>query len=195
MLAVTDLTDSERLLSDRARLGAREAFEALVVRYQGRAYRLAWRMTGNASDAEEIVQEAFLRAHRAIGSFHGDSRFGTWLYRIVVNEALMRKRAAARRPTFSLEEAPDRGADVATGTDEAVSAEQLIDQKRITQQVHDALDTLDDAHRAALVLRDLEGLSSEEAADILGIQPETVRQRAHRARLKLRDLLGHLAAA
>ena len=190
MLAATELTDTDRLLSERARVGVRGAFDALVVRYQARAYRLAWRMTGNASDAEEIVQEAFLRAHRAIGTFHGDSRFGTWLYRIVVNEALMRKRAAARRPTQSLDEAL-RGAD----GDWSVGAEQLLERKRITQTIRDALDALDGDQRAALVLRDLEGLSSEEAAEVLGVQPETVRQRAHRARLRLRVLLGHIAGA
>ncbi|MGO8995867.1 MAG: RNA polymerase sigma factor [Polyangiaceae bacterium] len=190
MQPATELTDPDRVLSERARLGVRGAFDALVVRYQARAYRLAWRMTGNRSDAEEIVQEAFLRAHRAMGTFHGDSRFGTWLYRIVVNEALMRKRAAARRPTQSLDE-PLRGAD----GDWSIGAEHLLEQKRVTQLVRDALDTLDGAQRAALVLRDLEGLSSEEAGEILGVQPETVRQRAHRARLKLRGLLGHLADA
>jgi RNA polymerase sigma-70 factor (ECF subfamily) len=193
MLTAAQTTDPEALLSERARHGVRGAFDLLVVRHQARAYRLAWRMTGNASDAEEITQEAFLRAHRAMGSFQGNSRFGTWLYRIVVNEALMRKRAAARRPTQSLEETSR--ADEDDMSPRETGADQLIDQKRITQQVRHALDTLDGPQRAALVLRDLEGLSSEEAAEILGVSPETVRQRAHRARLKLRGLLGHLASA
>jgi RNA polymerase sigma-70 factor, ECF subfamily len=162
------------------------AFEALVVKHQARAYRLAWRMTGSACDAEEIVQEAFLRAHLAMATFRGDSGFGTWIYRIVVNEALMRKRAASRRPTLSLEETFPRAADVD-------APDRLVEQKRLTQQVRHALDLLDHEQRAALVLRDLEGLSSEEAAEILGVHPDTVRQRAHRARLKLRGLLGHLA--
>ena len=197
MQATIDTTDPDRLLSDGARLGVRGAFDALVVKYQSRAYRLAWRMTGNRSDAEEIVQETFLRAHRAMGTFRGESRFGTWLYRIVVNEALMRKRAAGRRPTLSLDELMGRGgeAELSPSGGGAAGADQLIDQKRATQQVRDALDMLDDGQRAALVLRDLEGLSSEEAAEILGVCPEAVRQRAHRARVKLRFLLEHLADA
>ena len=149
-------------------------------------------MSGNASDAEEITQETFLRAHRGIGSFHGESLFRTWLYRIAVNQALMHRRAARRRPVQSLEVvAPCGGGEgsAMAGAEPLEGADDLVDQKNLVERVRGALTQLDQSHRAALVLRDLEGLSSEEAAEVLGISPDAVRQRAHRARLRLRELL------
>ena len=94
---------SDEILSARARDGARSAFAELVGRYQDRVYRIALRMSHNPSDAEEIAQETFLLAHRGIATFHGESLFRTWLYRIAVDQALMRRRAAKRRPVQSLE--------------------------------------------------------------------------------------------
>lgn len=88
----------DEALAACARDGARRAFAVLVTRHWGRVYRLALRMSRNVSDAEDIAQEAFLLAHRGIGSFHGESRFRTWLHRIVVNQALMQRRAARTRP-------------------------------------------------------------------------------------------------
>jgi RNA polymerase sigma-70 factor, ECF subfamily len=186
-------TVSEEILVDHARRGAHWAFEILVVCYQDRLYRLAMRMSRNASDAEEIVQETFLRAHARIDSFRGRCRFGTWLYRIAVNEALMRRRAAGRRPTQPLHVVGSRseegGDALALDADGWASAEELLERKRRTRLVRDALNELDESSRAALVLRDLEELSAEEAAEILQTSPEVVRQRAHRARLKLRASL------
>jgi len=186
---------SDETLAEQARQGSRGAFAALVGRYQSRVYRMAMRMTHNRCDAEEIAQETFLRAHRSIGFFRGDSRFGTWLYRIALNEALMRRRASARRPTRSLEELPHLR-DVALDPErpEPEPADALVERRQLADRVHAALDSLDEAHKAALVLRDLEELSAEEAADVLAVSAEVVRQRAHRARLKLKDLLGDLEA-
>ncbi len=93
----------DEALAERARAGDDAAFAALVERYQERVYRLALRLSSNPSDAEEVLQEAFLQAWRKIDTFRGDARFGTWLYRIATNTALMHKRAARRRPTESLE--------------------------------------------------------------------------------------------
>jgi len=186
---------SDESLAARARCGERAAFVALVTRYQDRIYRLALRMSRNASDAEEIVQETFLRAHGGIASFHGESRFGTWLYRIAVNQALMLRRAAKRRPTSSIEvlspEVQDVGLPRSSPSD---GADDLLQEKRLTQRAHEALQALDEHQRAAVVLRDLEELSAEEAAAVLGISAEAVRQRAHRGRLKLRDSLRDLLA-
>jgi|CZKU01.1.fsa_nt_gi RNA polymerase sigma-70 factor (ECF subfamily) len=191
----TESATSDEALADDARRGARNAFVVLVARYRDRIYRLAFRMSRNASDAEEIAQDTFLHAHRAIGSFHGESRFGTWLYRIAVNEALMRQRSARRRPLESIDVLMPRFADVgATGGDQAESADELVDAKRVIRRVREALDELDADHRAALVLRDLEELSAEDAADILGISAEALRQRAHRARMKMRVMLADILA-
>jgi RNA polymerase sigma-70 factor (ECF subfamily) len=181
---------SDEALAMRARDGSRSAFAALVARYQDRIYRLAMRMSRNPSDAEEITQDAFLQAHRGIGSFHGEARFGTWLYRIAVNQALMLRRSAKRRPTQSLEAlCPDAGDVGITPHAAAEGADDLLHRKDLAQRAYGALSRLDEAHRVAVVLRDLEGLSADEAADVLGISPDAVRQRAHRARLKLREEL------
>jgi len=192
MLVSPEVETTDEILAERARSGSRPAFAALVGRYQGRVYRLAMRLTRNRCDAEEIAQETFLRAHRSIAFFRAESRFGTWLYRIAVNEALMRRRAAARRPTGSIEDLIPRSADVGIGPAGAgpERADTLLERRQTIDRVHAALDCLDDAHRAALVLRDLEELSAEEAAEVLAVSPDVVRQRAHRARLKLKAMLG-----
>jgi RNA polymerase sigma-70 factor (ECF subfamily) len=170
----------------------------LVARHQDRVYRLAIRMSRNESDAEEIAQETFLLAYRAIGAFQGESRFSTWLYRIAVNEVLMRRRAASRRPLPLLEtSAPSDHAELVAAEDGEPpdGADELVDRKRLARRVRAALGLLEEAQRTALVLRDLEELSAEEAAEILGVSPGVVRQRAHRARLKLRQELGDLVGS
>jgi RNA polymerase sigma-70 factor (ECF subfamily) len=179
----------------QARDGSRIAFASLVERYQARVYRLALRMTRSPLDAEDIAQDTFLRAHQAIRFFRGDSQFGTWLFRIAVNEVLMRRRAAARRPTQFLDDAIPRYADVGGGAVGGTKsdADELVERRQLIERVHDALDALDDAQRTALILRDLEELSTEEVAEIVGASPEAVRQRAHRARLKLREALARVA--
>jgi RNA polymerase sigma-70 factor (ECF subfamily) len=182
---------TDEALVEEARRGVHPAFTSLVERYQHRVYRLAVRMSHNASDAEEITQETFLRALRGLDSFEGAARFGTWIYRIAMNEALMRRRSAKRRPAQSLEELRATVGDAVErpGSDAPPGADELLARRQVAERVRAALGHLDEAHRAALVLRDLEGLSAEEAADILGISPEAVRQRAHRARLRLRSEL------
>jgi RNA polymerase sigma-70 factor (ECF subfamily) len=194
--SAAEIEDSDELLADRARAGDREAFEHLVERYQGRVYRLAMRLSCNPNDAEEITQEAFLRAHRGIAQFRGQSRFGTWVYRIAVNEALMRKRAAKCRPVQALESLlphfPDAGRFAAADAEPALLADDLLDRKQVAERVRQALSRLDEAHRTVLVLRDLEELPADEVAELVGVSPEVVRQRAHRARLQMREELAPL---
>lgn len=157
-------TDEE--LAAQARRGVHAAFETLVARYQDGIYRLAVRMSHNRSDAEEIVQETFLHAYTGMGGFRGTSRFSGWLYRIALNEALMRRRTAGRRPTQSLDVVAAHFGDVGCaapgGNDATRRADDLVEQSRVKRRVLEALNRLDDDHRAALVLRDLEELSAEE---------------------------------
>jgi RNA polymerase sigma-70 factor (ECF subfamily) len=196
-IAAAQRTESDEVLAARARDGARSAFAVLVTRYQDRVYRLALRMSRNPSDAEEITQETFLLAHRGIRAFEGESRFGTWLYRIAVNQALMRRRAAKRRPVESLDALLPQLAHralAATYGEPMAATDELVHRVVLARRVRDALEQLDEAHRAAVVLRDLEELSAEDAAIVLGITPAAVRQRAHRARLKLREELADLLA-
>jgi RNA polymerase sigma-70 factor, ECF subfamily len=174
--------------------GARQAFAVLFERYRNRIYRLAVRMSRNASDAEEIAQETFLQAYRGMPSFKGESRFSTWLYRIAVNEALLRRRSTKRRPLELVDPLLAHVPGQLEGARQADRADDLVCAKTTALRVRDALDRLDESQRVVLVLRDLEELSAEQAAEILGISCEAVRQRAHRARLKLRELLGDILA-
>jgi RNA polymerase sigma-70 factor (ECF subfamily) len=186
-------TVSDEVLAARARSGARAAFATLVERYQDRVYRLTLRLSHNSSDAEEITQEALLLAHRSISSFQGQSRFWTWLYRIAVNCALMQRRSARRHPVQSLEVTGPSGERIERSIAEPLEgADELVHRKMLAQRVRQALAGLDESQRAAVVLRDLEGLSSEDAADVLGVSADVVRQRAHRARLRLREQLSDL---
>jgi RNA polymerase sigma-70 factor (ECF subfamily) len=191
--------DSDEALAARATAGDALAFEALVVRYQSRVFRLAWRLTGSDSDAADVLQETFLQAYRHRASFRGDAKFGTWLYRIATNAALMQRRARARRPAESLEAflpAFDKtGTHRATPEELVVTnrVEELIDRRSLAAKARAAVERLPDACRNAFVLRDLEDLPTAEVADVLGIEPAAVRQRVHRARLLLRGYLNALA--
>ncbi len=191
--AILDVHASDEALAARARSGSRSAFAELVMRYQDRIYRLALRMSRDAFDAEEIAQDTFLLAYRGMSSFLGESRFATWLYRIAINQALMRRRAARRRPVQSLEVAlpgsADRGVPAGADAEPPGFAEELVDRKQLAERVRRALAQVDETYRTALVLRDLEELPAEDVAAILGVTPEAVRQRAHRGRVQLRSLL------
>lgn len=189
---------SDEALAARAAAGDDPAFEALVIRYQARIFRLAARMIGSDADAPDVVQEAFLQAYRGLGSFRGESKFSTWLYRIATNAALMHRRGRARRPVESLEEYLPRfdsdGLHCAS-PDEirlAARADELLDRERLAASAQEAIERLPDLYREAFVLRDLQELPTAEVAAVLGLEPAAVRQRVHRARLMLRGYLNHL---
>lgn len=185
----------------RARTGDGDALGELVARYHERAYRLAFRISGNEQDAEDIVQNAFLQVCRKLGTFRGDAQFGTWLYRVTMNEALMAQRARQRDETESLEmhlpRFDESGAHARLDLDYARAAdvETLIDRERLQREIRSAVDRLPPIYRTAFVLCDLEELSAPDAAKILEIDAATVRQRVHRARLMMRGFLGRLAGS
>jgi len=189
---------SDEQLAARAAAGDGPAFETLVTRYQSRVFRLACRLTGSESDAPDVLQETFLHVHRGLGSFRGESRFSTWLYRIATNAALMSRRARTRRPAESLEQFLPRfdaqGGHAAEPADfeAAARADELIDRNVLAQRAREGLERLPDLYREAFVLRDLEELPTAEVAALLGVEPAAVRQRVHRARLMLRGYLGDL---
>jgi RNA polymerase sigma-70 factor (ECF subfamily) len=195
----TESEDTDEAAAVRAAGGDAGAFELLVRRYQSRVFGLACRLTGSESDAADVLQDAFLQAYRGLPSFRCDSRFGTWLYRIATNAALMHRRSRARRPTAPLDEYlpsfDDAGVHRATPEQLQVTTriEELIDRQTLAAAARTAIDRLPDACRAAFVLRDLEDLSTAEVSEILGIEPAAVRQRVHRARLLLRGYLNALA--
>ncbi len=189
----TDQSDpSDQDLVERLKTGDEVAFEALLARYQGKVYRLAMSFTRNPEDAEEVLQDVFLTVYRKITSFDGRSAFGTWLYRIAVNAALMKLRG--RGPVqASIEEFLPQFTEDGQHARMVVDwtpgpEEQLLRQER-TQVVREAIEGLPPDYKAVLVLRDLEGLSNEEAAEAMGISVLAVKARLHRARLVLRGKL------
>ena len=194
---VDETTDES--LAARAVAGDESAFETLVVRHQSRVYRLVRRLTGEDGDAQDALQETFVQVYRRLSSFRGDSRFSTWLYRVATNTALMQRRARSRRPAESLEAFAARFDDEGRHADEAAvlavpcHIEQTIDRERLGEKVRLAVDRLPDLYREAFVLRDLDELETAQVAEILDIEPATVRQRVHRARVLLRGFLSSLA--
>jgi RNA polymerase sigma-70 factor, ECF subfamily len=197
-MSVPAADDGDEALAARAAAGEEPAFEMLVGRYQSRVYRLACRLTGDEGDAKDVLQEAFLAAYRGLPAFRGDSRFSTWLFRVVTNAALMHRRARARRPTEPLDAYLPRfdheGRHAAEPADllAASRADELLDRKVLAEKARAGLDRLPDIYRDAFVLRDLEEMPTAEVAEVLGIDAAAVRQRVHRARLLLRGYLGHL---
>ena len=182
--------EDEHLLVAAAKKGEVSAFEELVNRYEAKIFRLTRNITGNQEDAEDAMQDAFLKAYAHLKDFHGESRFYTWLVRIAANEALMRLRK--RRPNqFSLDE-PIEGADDLWPRelqDWGPSPEQSYAQTEMQSILGDLMEKLDPESRAILTLRDLEELSTQETAEALGISVAAVKSRLLRARLKLREKL------
>jgi RNA polymerase sigma-70 factor (ECF subfamily) len=187
----------DETLAARAAAGDESAFEAIVGRYQARIFRLLCRLTSE-TDAPDVLQETFLQVYRHLPSFRGESRFGTWLYRIATNAALMHRRARARRPTESLEAFLPRfdagGRHMATPADLQIAsrADELLDRQLLAEKAREVVARLPDLYRDAFVLRDLEEMSTADVARVLGVEPAAVRQRVHRARLMIRGYLGHL---
>ena len=173
------------------------AAEHLVTSYGERAYRLASRITGNGSDAEEVVQDAFWTVVRKIDTFRGESAFGSWLYRIVANAAYqkLRRRPSSRREISWDEVLPvfdESGRHVAPAVDWSARVEDPGLQVELRTVLSRAIDELPAGYRAVLVLRDVEGRSNGEIADVLGLNIPVVKTRVHRARLFLRKRLGEL---
>jgi len=170
-------------LLDRLRAGDVRAFEELVTAHQHRVFGLAWRMLGDRAEAEEVAQEAFLRAHRAVADFRGEAKLSTWLYAITSRLCLSRLSSADRRVTRQGEEALVR---LRNGNPDAATR---IERGELEAALHRAVAELPEDRRIVVVLRDLEGLSYEEIAEALDLPLGTVRSRLHRARMDLRDKL------
>jgi RNA polymerase sigma-70 factor (ECF subfamily) len=190
---------SDETLAARAAGGDTAAFESIVSRYQHRVYRLACRLTGNDADAFDVAQDTFLQVYRHLASFRAESRFGTWLYRIATNAALMHTRSRSRHPFEPLDQFlpafDERGEHVGTPAEliVAVTIDDQLDRQALAVKAREAVERLPETYRVPFVLRDLEEMPTAEVAEVLSIEPATVRQRVHRARLMLRGYLSHLA--
>jgi RNA polymerase sigma-70 factor (ECF subfamily) len=180
--------EDEHLLVTAAKGGDVEAFAELVNRYESKILRLTRNITSNREDAEDAMQDAFLKAYTHLDGFHQDSRFYTWLVRIAANEALMRLRK--RRPgQVSLDEPIEGDTDLMPREleDWRPNPEREYAQTELQALMADVLDTLEPEFRIILILRDIEELSTQETADALGISVPNVKSRLLRARLKLRE--------
>jgi RNA polymerase sigma-70 factor (ECF subfamily) len=181
----------ESTLVSKAQAGDSSAFSDLVTRYQNKIYRLAKHITQNDEDAEDVLQEAFLKAYEHLDGFQGNSKFYTWIVRIAVNEALMKLRKRKTDRSVPLDEPIDTGEEM-VNREIAVwedNPEQRYSRQEMQQILDEAVDTLKPDFRTVFVLRDIEELSTEETAEALGISVPAVKSRLLRARLALREKL------
>ena len=186
------ISDEQSLLT-RLRAGEAAAFEELVRTYSPRLLALARRIVGNEEEARDVLQDALLSAFRSLDRFHGDAKLGTWLHRIVVNTALMKLRTRRRKPEESIEPllpsflADGHYAEKFSGWGEA--ADNTLSRKETRELVRRLIGELPESFRTVLMLRDIEGLDTEETARLLDTTPNAVKIRLHRARQALRSLL------
>jgi len=181
----------ESALVARAREGDLAAFNELVNEYSRKIFRLAKHITQNDEDAEDVLQETFLKAFEHLGNFQGQSKFYTWIVRIAVNESLMKLRKRKSDRTVPLDEPVDTGEDTVV-REIAVwheNPEKQYSQEELARILDEAVQSLRPAFRTVFVLRDIEELSTEETAEALGISIPAVKSRLLRARLQLREKL------
>jgi len=186
--------DEDRPLVESARAGDFTAFEGLVARHERRLFAVAYRILGNRHDAEEVVQQTFLTVVEHLAEFRGDARFGTWLARIATNHALALLRRRSVRETLPLrEDAPaDSYADLPHPQFIAQWSEtpdEIASRRETRRLLDEAMQSLDEKYRLVFVLRDVQGLSTAETAEALGISQANVKVRLLRARLMLRERL------
>jgi len=184
-------TFDESALVQRAKRGETEAYSELVRKYENKVFRLAKNITQNDEDAEDVLQDAFVKAYEHLDDFHEQSKFYTWLVRIAVNEALMRLRKRKTDRTVPLDEPVDTGEEtvvreIAVWDD---NPEEKYGTTEIRRILDDAIQSLKPAFRTVFQLRDIEELSTEETAQLLGLSIPAVKSRLLRARLQLREKL------
>ncbi|MEI8716314.1 RNA polymerase sigma factor [Mesorhizobium sp. ISC11] len=186
LTAVPSAVPGEMQLVHRALARDGDAFRTIIKTHNQRLYRIARGVVRNDSEAEDIVQEAYVKAFAHLDAFRGDSSLATWLSRIVINEALGRLRK--RRKTVALPENP-QAEIIRFPLNPSDDPERTMAQRQILQLVEQATDSLPDVYRTVFVARVIEGLSIEETADLPGVRPQTVKTRLHRARALVRKAL------
>jgi RNA polymerase sigma-70 factor (ECF subfamily) len=184
----------EATLVEQARRGERTAFDQLVLRHQQMVFAVTMRMLGDRHEAQEVAQDVFVRAFQSLGGFRGDAKLSTWLVSITMNLCRNRRRWWARRRRIivaSLDDRVEIGEETVEreAEDPSPSPAHLASARERDRYLMDALQSLDEASRSVVVLRDLQGYSYEEIAQALRCRVGTVKSRLNRARLKLRSLL------
>ncbi len=181
----------ETTLVAQARDGEDKAFGELVRRYEGKIFRLAQHITQNREDAEDVLQETFMKAYEHLDQFKGDSKFYTWIVRIAVNQALMKLRRRKTDKSVSLDETIDTGEDTLVREIAAwdEDPEQRFSREELGTILDSAIQSLEPPYRSVFVLRDIDELSTEETAEALSLSVPAVKSRLLRARLQLREKL------
>lgn len=180
--------EDDLALVERVLAGDRRAFEPLVRRHERRVYRVTLAVLGNTEDAEEAMQDAFVKAYRHLDQFRKESKFTTWLTRIAINEALQKK--MSRRENVPLEEARESEMLLPRRDDPwRADPEKLYGKQEMKRLVESAIESLDGIYRQAFVLRDVENMSAQEAAEAAGIAVAAMKSRVLRARLMVREAL------
>lgn len=189
--------EADAELVDRAKAGDKKAFELLVGKYQRKVARLLSRLIRDPAEIEDVSQEAFIKAYRALGNFRGESAFYTWLYRIAVNTAKNHLAAQGRRPATVSEFSGGEDGESFSAADvveDVATPEAALLSRQVAETVNSAVEALPAELKTAITLREIEGLTYEEIAEAMNCPIGTVRSRIFRAReaiaLKLRPLLG-----
>lgn len=185
------IEDSDAALIKSFRAGSNESFELLIRRYETKVHNLAMRLTRNAEDAEEVLQDVFVTVYRKINGFEGKAKFSSWLYRITVNAAFMKLRKRKQDQSVPLDDMLPHMQNKAITQKNAFGARS--DVRAVNNEIRFALETainkLPDEYRAVFILRDIDGLSNKEVGDILQLSIPAVKSRLHRSRLMLRRRL------
>lgn len=185
------MSEYEKALLEKARKGDVNAFEMLIMEHERKAYNIAYRFLKNSEDAEDITQEAFLRAFKSIKKFKGHSSFSTWLYRIINNTCIDFVRSKQNKPVDSIDKTiryEGEELELQIPTDENDPVE-TVETNEISGLMQSMLDQLPDDQKMALVLRDIQGFSYQEIVDITGVGMGTVKSRINRGRMALKELI------
>ena len=186
-------TDDDRDIVERCVRGDREAFDILVEKYYKKIYNLAYRFVGDSEEANDLAQEVFTAAYQNLKKFRGDAKFSTWLFQIATNRGKNRFKYLKRRGYFA-NRGQSNGEDERESLERAIpdlttNPETLLAGKQIQKIVQDAINDLDPDHKEIVILRDIEGFSYEEIAQMLGLPEGTTKSRLHRARMVVKEKL------
>lgn len=182
--------DNEIQLIKKAKAGDVHAFEALIQEHQSIVYNVAYKMFPNHEDASDIAQEALIKAYRYIGKFEGKSKFSTWIYKITYNVCIDELRKRKKLETQSLDETFTDSDDAKyTPVDTSPTPEQSLESKEKAEVIYKAIDSLAPDYRAAIILRDINGLSYEEIATVQSCSIGTVKSRINRGRKQLQEII------
>ncbi|AOY76707.1 ECF RNA polymerase sigma factor SigW [Clostridium formicaceticum] len=180
----------EDVLIEKAKKGDVESFELLIGAYQKKAFNIAYRILGNLEDANDMTQEALVKVYRSIHNFKGNSSFSTWLYSIVNNVCIDFIRKNKKTKLLYIDGQQEEGAYTKELPDEMNTPECLFEKNEVKKMIHDAINQLNYEQRKIIVLRDIQGFSYQEIAEILDISVGTVKSRINRGRNHLKLLIG-----